>query len=193
VAKGDDPKRDVPVDLLLPSLMTTVDLKISSSSFKALYLSSMGLMGVAAAALEEGVPTAATLLGVAFCPAGVKGVPCPPVMEGGGGFALGVLSKLAFACTGVVVKALDDDHGSDTESNWAVSKLAKDSLFEALDTGAGGADTGGTAATGGAETCGGVGFGTLGAAGCGMCGKLELEENGSTTGGGKTIPVMAAL
>ena len=93
--------------------MTTVDLKISSSSFKALYLSSMGLMGVAAA-LEEGVPTAAdaTLLGVAFCPAGVKGVPCPPVMEGGGGFALGVLSKLAFACTGVVVKALDDDHGS---------------------------------------------------------------------------------
>ena len=75
-----------------------------------------------------------------------------------------------------------------------MSKLAKDSLlFEALDT-AGGADTGGTAATGGgAETCGGVGFGTLGAAGCGMCGKLELEENGSTTGGGKTIPVMAAL
>lgn len=37
-AKGDVPNKEVPVDF--PSLITTVDLKISSSSFKALYLSS---------------------------------------------------------------------------------------------------------------------------------------------------------
>ena len=35
---GDEPKIDVPVDF--PSLKTTVDLKTSSNSFKALYLSS---------------------------------------------------------------------------------------------------------------------------------------------------------
>ena len=35
---GDEPKIDVPVDF--PSLKTTVDLKTSSNSFRALYLSS---------------------------------------------------------------------------------------------------------------------------------------------------------